>query len=276
MKLFPRALCRSITARGSLITIWPTDLAVLDRRQGGVTLIAMMVGLVISLLATLVSLNLYKNLVTNSVVASNDASADGVIAALLLRLQWELSNAGYGLDPSANGHIAVLDAGRALVWRFQEKPLPSPPSCYVVRQSVQAENLNPADPANAQRATALVELAPVKPANCPATASLAALDVSNDAVLDLTKLEVLARFADFDRTVTEARLAFSQSTETCAPYGYTVAEPRTQVQVSAKLSAQVVAEVMNTASSTGLTPLPTLVYAYCLPNTGQASGAPSP
>jgi len=95
-------------------------------RQGGQTLIGMMIGLLISLMTIAAMLAVYKVAVDVSGNASRTAVRDGQLALALLAAQVEMQQAGFGIDPPAAPPAAadtsvlhVSDDGRRVVWRYR-------------------------------------------------------------------------------------------------------------------------------------------------------------
>ncbi len=91
------------------------------RRQGGATLIGMMIGLVISLLTIAAMLAVYKMMIEISGNASRSAVRDGQVSLAMLSAQVEMQQAGYGI--AADDTQPVLDVSdddeARVVWRFQ-------------------------------------------------------------------------------------------------------------------------------------------------------------
>lgn len=101
-----------------------SSLYVTKRKQQGVTLIGMMVGLVISLITIAAMLAVYKASIDISTNASRSAVRDGQISAALLAAQVELQQAGFGLPPGEEGVLLVSEQGRQVLWRYSAYPLP--------------------------------------------------------------------------------------------------------------------------------------------------------
>lgn len=94
------------------------------RRQRGLTLISLLIGMLLSSLCILAMLGLYRNLVHTAVVATQDANQDGQIAAGLLTAQLKLQSAGFGMESGVNLDDPGITVGgstqRALLWRYQD------------------------------------------------------------------------------------------------------------------------------------------------------------
>ncbi|WP_109513859.1 PilW family protein [Pseudomonas ovata] len=107
--------------------------------QRGFNLISLMVGMALSLISILAMLTLYRNMVSVSVDSMQSARQDGQIAAALLTVQDELSNAGFRVPPATsaikllksaaltNGTLSgtgvtsfsTEQTGNALVWMYR-------------------------------------------------------------------------------------------------------------------------------------------------------------
>jgi len=91
-------------------------------RQGGQTLISLLIGVLISLITIAAMLVLYKTMIEVSANASRSALRDGQVSAALLAAQMELQSAGFGMPATASleDRVVISDAGKRVVWRFLE------------------------------------------------------------------------------------------------------------------------------------------------------------
>lgn len=98
-----------------------------SRRQGGASLVALMVGMVIALIASISGLALYKTAVQQTsgpqgMVA--DSRIDGQLASGLLSAQMLLQEAGFGLSkPNAAEHLLLLRDARLDGARLEGRPV---------------------------------------------------------------------------------------------------------------------------------------------------------
>ena len=80
-------------------------------KQGGFSLLSLMIGLVISLIVLLATLIVFKNMVRTSVSSREDSSSDSQRMSSVLGAQIYLQGAGYGLSTATVGtDIVVLSA----------------------------------------------------------------------------------------------------------------------------------------------------------------------
>lgn len=84
------------------------------RRQRGISLVSLMVGLVISLTATLGLLSVYRNALQVTTVATVSTTNDSQLASLLVRTGASLEDAGYGITGNAFGTQLIAISGAAL------------------------------------------------------------------------------------------------------------------------------------------------------------------
>lgn len=94
------------------------------RAQRGQTLIGMMIGLLISLLTIVAMVAIYKSSISVATNASQTALRDGQVSAALLAAQIEMQQAGYGIDSSEAGVVAVSEDGREVLWRYRDGASP--------------------------------------------------------------------------------------------------------------------------------------------------------
>ncbi len=85
--------------------------------QRGVSLVAMMIGLLIGMIAVLGSLSTYQTLTQVSTDTQLDTDYNAQLSKLITQVQWELQNAGFGLEPPPSG----ADISQ---WHMRPKPLP--------------------------------------------------------------------------------------------------------------------------------------------------------
>lgn len=98
------------------------------RRQHGLSIIELMVGMVIALVAVVASMSIYKSTAKNTAESRLGANMDGQIAAGLLAADRFLQGAGFGYATGSNLYgvqlqafqnsstVALGTAGNALVW----------------------------------------------------------------------------------------------------------------------------------------------------------------
>ncbi|MBM7062771.1 hypothetical protein JQX08_18820 [Pseudomonas sp. UL073] len=215
------------------------------KRQTGLTLISLMIGMLLSTMCILAMLALYRNLVQTAVVATQDANQDGQLAAGLLSAQLEVQSAGFGIDSSAASNLEKStislsgSSHSALLWRYLDA------SGYQCRGLVDRG----ASDANSGKAVRLLSLLQAD-SGCSASANLAGLNWS--VRQDLAKLLVPAA----QQAAPQAVVTFSIAKVDCAPFGLGVAASHPQVTLSAQSSAQL-------AGASGVAPLS---YSLCLTN----------
>jgi hypothetical protein len=79
------------------------------KRQRGISLISLMVGLIVSLTATVGLLSVYRNSLKVTAAASQGTTSDSQLASLLLRTGESMGDAGYGIASAAFGtHIVPI------------------------------------------------------------------------------------------------------------------------------------------------------------------------
>lgn len=197
------------------------------KRQRGLTLISLMIGLVLSSLCILAMLGLYRNLVQAAVVATQDANQDGQLAAGLLSAQMELQSAGFGIDSGASNSLQrttiTLDGQNpvALLWRFRDA------SGYQCRGLVDRG----ASDAASGRPVRLLSLLQAN-GGCTAGSSLAGLNWN--VRQDLAQLQVPAA----QQSAPVALVEFSVAAVDCAPFGQGSKARHPQVTLTAQSSAQ--------------------------------------
>lgn len=97
----------------------------MKRRQQGITLISMMIGLAISLGVILTMLSLFQSLIVISLKSNQDAAQDGEVSTGLTTLQSMVQSAGYGLEADVTPHIElattnVAQESTSLLWRYAD------------------------------------------------------------------------------------------------------------------------------------------------------------
>lgn len=216
-------------------------------RQQGLSLISLLIGLFISMLCILVGLTLYKNTLTLSTESKIDAQHDGQIAAVLLTLQMELQNAGYGIA-SAGASDVVFDPFNTTVtnedgstrtiinpviaWRYSSD-MGTTFTCRAVKEYSSTD---------AGISYQTLALATAK--TCTASTDLALINWSSNASSDMEEVTIIGRWPVFgelaERLKTQSSLfTFSAPTATtCSPYGaLTSTDQHLQVTISALSSA---------------------------------------
>jgi len=83
-------------------------------RQGGESLISLMVGLLLSMVVALAMLSMYKVSARYGGQAGQDAAADAQLTAALLRTGLAVQDAGYGIASASLGTQLVVLSGAAL------------------------------------------------------------------------------------------------------------------------------------------------------------------
>ncbi|MCY1421547.1 hypothetical protein D9M71_372050 [compost metagenome] len=211
------------------------------RRQRGVTLISLLIGMLLSSLCILAMLGLYRNLVQTAVVATHDANQDGQIAAGLLTAQLKLQSAGFGMESGVNLDDPSISLNgsnqRALLWRYKDN------------LGYQCRGLTDRPGTDDASGKALRILSLLQAGNCSAGASLAGLQwtvrqdlarqwvpAQQSAALPLTELQILH---DVD----------------CTPFGFGQPGRHPQVVLNARSSAQLAGSSAEPLS-----------YRICLPN----------
>ncbi|AYC31433.1 hypothetical protein D3880_03075 [Pseudomonas cavernae] len=215
------------------------------KRQGGVSLISLMVGMLLSSLCVLAMLALYKNLVQTAVVATQDANQDGQLTSGLLTAQLELQSAGFGIDSASPPNLlktTLAFAGvnqPALLWRYLDG------AGYQCRGLI---DRGASDPHSGKpvRLLSLLQVA----GGCSAGAGLSGLNWAVRS--DLAKLAVPAA----QQAAPQPLVTFDIASLNCAPFGIGAADRHPQVTLSAPSSAQL-------AGAGGIAPLS---YSICLPN----------
>ncbi|TVZ38416.1 hypothetical protein P886_2783 [Alteromonadaceae bacterium 2753L.S.0a.02] len=204
-------------------------------KQTGATLVGQMIGMLVSMLAILTCVSMHKSLMQVTVEAKTNAVFDRQISSALLQLQYDLHNAGIGIDSAtANDVVAVSNAaGESLFWRFNDA---GTYTCLGVREEAYVD-------AQTQLAgRRLLELQ--ASANCTASSDLASLTWQATATL--------AQF----RNQTNTLFAFEVVQARCTPYGLGQAENHLQVNIDTVTSAQLAGANVSA-----------IEYQYCLANT---------
>ncbi|KAF1066901.1 MAG: hypothetical protein GAK45_01805 [Pseudomonas citronellolis] len=169
------------------------------RRQRGLTLISMMVGLMISLLVILVMMTSFKTLLAISTEASREALQDGELATSLAALQMDIQGAGFGLDSTnqalVQGSISLTGDAKALLWRYLDGTTP-------VCAGVVERSASDADSGQVMRVVSRL-----RSSNCSTSADLTSLSWSWG--------EDLLHF----RNQSTAQLQTSLGQGTCSPFG---------------------------------------------------------
>lgn len=141
-----------------------------SHRQHGLSLVGLMVGLVVSMLAILAAMTLYRSTVKTVYGEQGllkSAVQDGQLASGLMSAQMALQAAGYGINaPSVGSHLLLLknatlspdgrslsgtptaighalQSGNALVWIYDDNPLPaaSSPRCQALYSDASSKAL---------------------------------------------------------------------------------------------------------------------------------------
>ena len=85
------------------------------RRQRGLSMIGLLIGLLLSLLSTVGAMTLFRAVVQNSVGAQADAAQDSVVSSALLSTQLEIQKAGYGIEDAAASPSAAVNTDLVLL-----------------------------------------------------------------------------------------------------------------------------------------------------------------
>ncbi|WP_287029459.1 PilW family protein [Pseudomonas sp. UBA6310] len=209
------------------------------KRQRGMTLISMMVGLVISMFSIVAMLSLYRSLVQSAVVATRDANLDGQIAAGLLSAQLEIQSAGFGIEAAGNADLTLattnLDSTtRALLWRLVDT------GTYRCRGLLE-RSVNDSASGQSMRVLSLLQAN-----SCDASGALSGKTWA-----------VVGDLAEF-RGQNLAQVVFQISTSNCWPFGVgdnSTPSAHALVTLSAPSSSQLAGAVADPIS-----------YSVCLPN----------
>ncbi|WP_313517379.1 PilW family protein [Pseudomonas sp.] len=209
------------------------------RRQRGMTLISMMVGLVISMFSIVAMLSLYRSLVHSAVVATRDANLDGQIAAGLLSAQLEIQSAGFGIESAGNADLTLattnLDSStHALLWRLVDT------SSYRCRGLLE-RSVNDSATGQSMRVLSLLQAD-----SCDASGSLSGKSWA-----------VVGDLAEF-RGQNAAQVTFEIDSSDCWPFGVgdsTTTSSHALVRLSAPSSSQLAGAAADPIS-----------YSICLPN----------
>ncbi|MCY1267957.1 hypothetical protein D9M68_216890 [compost metagenome] len=214
------------------------------KRQSGISLISLMLGLLLSTLSILAMLGLYRNLVQAAVVATQDANQDGQLAAGLLTAQLELQSAGFGIDGNTPANLQKTDIALdgasqpALLWRYRDS------------LGHQCRGLVDRGASDAASGKAVRLLSLLQADNCSAGASLAGMNwtVRHDLARQLVPAA--------QQAAPQPLVSFALASVDCAPYGFGERARHPQVTLSAQSSSQL-------AGASGIQPLS---YSLCLSN----------
>lgn len=189
------------------------------KKQHGVSLIGLMIGLLISMIAILGSLSLYKNLTQVSVDATLDSKLNGSVAGALLRARLELQEAGFGLPKPAAGtpHIIVSGMGAQITWR--SSALGGAGALITCKQLIEES-----DAGNNSKKLTLKTLTSVQ--NSTACSALSDLSSISDAQWKNGSFEILSNIkverldGEYSRTTALTRLfSFATTAGSCSPFG---------------------------------------------------------
>lgn len=189
------------------------------KRQYGVSLIGLMIGLLISMIAVLGGLSLYKNLTQVSVDATLDSKLNGNVTAALLRARLELQEAGFGLPKPAAGeqpHLVVSVAGDQITWRSSGLGATPLITCKQLIEENDATN-------NSKTLTLKTLTSTQAAAACSALSDLSSITSTEWALGSserLSDIKVLRLDAEYSRTTALTHLfSFALGTASCSPFG---------------------------------------------------------
>lgn len=83
------------------------------KRQFGLSMISLMVGLMLGLLSTVAAMALFRSVVQNAVGAQDSLAQDTVVSSAMLTAQLEIQRAGYGIGDVNNNCAASAEFGPA-------------------------------------------------------------------------------------------------------------------------------------------------------------------
>lgn len=215
------------------------------RKQAGVTLISLMIGLLISMLTVLSGMTLYKNLSHINADTKRDTLHDGKLTTVMLRLQKAVHIAGYGISSAGADHIATQATtnGKQLLWRYSDG------TNYFCR-GIEDDTVTDATTNVEYRQISFITAA----TGCDATAALTGLTWSVDTIVERWPLAESVTLKNYITTNAEF-FDFGVVQTNCAPFGITGIQARYAVTISAPDAAE-----LHGANAT------TNSYQYCLPN----------
>ena len=197
-------------------------------RQGGSTLISILIGMLISLLCIGGSLTLYKNLVRVASETQIDSVHDGQISLAMLTARLELQNAGFGIPGPGTTHITSesTTSANTLYWRYK---INNQFYCKGLRDTAVGSNRE-------------IQLIDASTNACTETATLTSLTYTT---------QTLGEFKNYSSPV----ITFAVSTQSCWPYGIGKVAQHSQVVITA-----------NSAAKQFDTNIGASTYTFCLPN----------